>query len=204
MLKVIDLKVGNIGSITKAISHLGFDYELVTEPEQLLGASKIILPGVGGFSAASERIFNSGFADALNKYVVEDEIPILGICVGMQLLAKSGDEGYLSPGLGYIDAVVKKIDSMNNTLIVPHMGWNDVDFGTLRLFNDIEENSCFYFVHSYSMRINDTQDVNVAYTDYGENIVAYVNKKNVHGTQFHPEKSQSVGLKFIRNFIELC
>lgn len=204
MLKIVDLKIGNIGSVLKAIKHLGFEYELIEKPEQLIGATKIILPGVGSFTTASKSLYSSGFSEALDHYVIELKTPVLGICVGMQLLAEYGVEGGGAKGLGYIKAKVNKIKNFNDTLIVPHMGWNDVDANGLSLFNGIERKSCFYFVHSYAMEIQDKQDLGVAYTDYGESVVAYVCKEHIHGAQFHPEKSQSVGLQFLRNFIELC
>ncbi|MEZ9570533.1 imidazole glycerol phosphate synthase subunit HisH [Vibrio splendidus] len=204
MLKIIDLKVGNIGSVLKAIKHLGYDYDLISEPSELVGATKIIMPGVGSFDVASQRIHDSGFAKELNKFVLEQKVPFLGICVGMQLLANFGHEGSKSKGLGYIDADVKRIDDNNERLIIPHMGWNNIDSLEPLIFKGISENSCFYFVHSFAMFINDQRDINISYTDYGNKIVAYVNKNNIHGAQFHPEKSQESGLKFIRNFVELC
>lgn len=204
MLKIVDLEVGNIGSVIKVIKHLGVNFELITQPEQLIGASKIILPGVGSFTAAAKKMHESGFAQALNEYVVTKEIPVLGICVGMQLLANTGEEGGQSKGLGFINATVKRINSFDDSLIIPHMGWNDVDTNELPIFNNIDNHSCFYFVHSYAMSITNHKNLNVAYTNYGENVVAYVNKGNIHGAQFHPEKSQHVGIQFLRNFIELC
>tara|TARA_B110000211_G_scaffold184861_1_gene209655 strand:- start:7448 stop:8062 length:615 start_codon:yes stop_codon:yes gene_type:complete len=204
MLKIVDLEVGNIGSVIKVINHLGVDFELITQPEQLIGASKIILPGVGSFTAASKKMHESGFAQALNEYVVIKKIPVLGICVGMQLLASTGEEGGESKGLGYINATVKRINSFDNSLIIPHMGWNDIDTNKFPIFDNIDNHSCFYFVHSYAMTITDHENLNVAYTNYGEDIVAYVNKGHIHGAQFHPEKSQYVGIQFLRNFIELC
>lgn len=204
MIKIVDLQVGNIGSVIKAIEYLGAEYELVAMPSQLVGATKIILPGVGSFATASERMFASGFAESINDQVLKLKVPILGICVGMQLLAKCGVEGGLSKGLGYIDAKVERINNFDGTLTVPHVGWNDVDAKKMALFNGIENDSCFYFVHGYSMRIDNSQGLDIAFTNYGENIVAYVKKGNIYGAQFHPEKSQFVGLKFLRNFIELC
>jgi imidazole glycerol-phosphate synthase subunit HisH len=204
MLKIVDLEVGNIGSVIKVIKHLGVDFELITEPEQLIGASKIILPGVGSFTAASKKIYESGFAQALTEYVVINKVPVLGICVGMQLLASIGEEGGQSKGLGFINAIVKRINSFDSYLIIPHMGWNDIETNELPIFNNIDNGSCFYFVHSYAMTINENENLNVAYTNYGENVLAYVNKGHIHGAQFHPEKSQHVGIQFLRNFIDLC
>lgn len=204
MLKIVDLQVGNIGSVVKAIKHLGAEYELITMPEQLAGATKIILPGVGSYKAASNKLYASGFVEALNKHVLTLKTPVLGICVGMQLLANEGVEGGRAKGLGYIDAVVKRINSFDDTLIVPHMGWNDVNTKNLSLFYGINDKSCFYFVHSYAMKILNQEGLDIAFTDYGEDVVAYVRKDHIHGAQFHPEKSQTVGLQFLRNFIDLC
>ena len=204
MLKIVDLEVGNIGSVIKVIKHLGVDFELITQPEQLIGASKIILPGVGSFTAAAKKIHESGFAKALTESVVINKVPVLGVCVGMQLLASIGEEGGRSKGLGFINATVKRINSFDGSLIIPHMGWNDIEINELPIFNNIDNGSCFYFVHSYAMTLNENENLNVAYTNYGENIVAYVNKGHIHGAQFHPEKSQHVGIQFLRNFIDLC
>lgn len=204
MLKIVDLEVGNIGSVIKVVKYLGVDFELITQPEQLIGASKIILPGVGSFTAAAKKLHESGFAQALNEHVIIKKLPVLGICVGMQLLANIGEEGGQSKGLGFINATVKRINSFDGSLNIPHMGWNDIDTNELTIFNNIENHSCFYFVHSYAMTITEHENLNVAYTNYGENVVAYINKGHIHGAQFHPEKSQHVGIQFLRNFIELC
>jgi glutamine amidotransferase len=204
MLKIVDLQVGNIGSVVKAIKYIGVEFELITKPEQLVSATKIILPGVGNFAAASEKMNMSGFREALDEHVLILKVPVLGICVGMQLLANQGVEGGHHKGLGYIDASVERINCFDRTLTVPHIGWNDVSSKKLMLFNGIDDGSCFYFVHSYAMKITNLKGLDIAYTDYGEDVVAYVRSDNIHGAQFHPEKSQSVGLKFLRNFIELC
>jgi len=122
----------------------------------------------------------------------------------MQLLAKLGYEGGSHLGLGFIDAEVRILNSFSNTLQIPHIGWNDISFKEQYLFKSIPENSCFYFVHSYAMKIHEFEGVDVAYTDYGEQVVAYVQKGNIYGAQFHPEKSQEAGLQFLCNFLELC
>jgi glutamine amidotransferase len=204
MLKIVDLEVGNIGSVVKAIKHLGINYELINDPKQLQGATKIILPGVGSFSSCSDKMFASGFGDALAEKVNIDKTPILGICVGMQMLAKYGVEGGGRKGLGFIDASVNRLDDFDKSLVIPHMGWNDIDIKGFNIFKNVPLNSCFYFVHSYEMKVNDNEGLNIVYTDYGNPVVAYINKDNIHGAQFHPEKSQTVGLQFLRNFIELC
>ena len=204
MLKIIDLKVGNIGSVIKAFKFLKAEYEVITEPEQLKGATRILLPGVGSFDIASERLMNSGFVEPLKKIISDGSIPLLGICVGMQLLATVGFEGKESLGLGVFNSKVLKLDDMNGSLVIPHMGWNDISTEDMELFVDIPVGSCFYFVHSYAMVFDSTDEVTIAYTSYGNDVVAYVKKGNVHGAQFHPEKSQAPGLQFLRNFINLC
>lgn len=202
MLKIIDLGVGNIGSVIKAIKHIGVKHQVINQSEDLVDAEKILLPGVGSFSAASARLMESGFHAALQQQVLYDKVPVLGICVGMQLLGRFGNEGGRNPGLGFIDAEVNKLNNFNGELSIPHVGWNDIKTNGLKIFDGIDDGSCFYFVHSYAMRIGEAIDI--ATTDYGEDIVAYVNKGNIHGAQFHPEKSQDSGLMFLRNFVELC
>lgn len=202
MLKIVDLGVGNIGSVIKAIKHIGVKHQVINQAEELVDAEKILLPGVGSFSSASARLVESGFYAALQQKVLSDQTPVLGICVGMQLLAFLGDEGGCNAGLGFIDAEVKRLNDFNGKLRIPHVGWNDIKTNNLKIFDGIDDGSCFYFVHSYAMQVR--EPIDIATTEYGEDIVAYVNKGNIHGAQFHPEKSQDFGLMFLRNFVELC
>jgi len=202
MLTIIDLKISNVGSIIKALEFIGVEYQVIDNPGKFDDVTKIILPGVGSFKAASQALLSSGFYDAIRTKVLVEKVPILGICVGMQLLALEGEEGGTKKGLGFFDAKVKKMDNIVGELVIPHMGWNDVQTNELTVFKNIKNHSCFYFVHSYSMNLR--ENVNIAVTNYGGDIVAYVNKGHIHGAQFHPEKSQESGLQFLRNFIELC
>ena len=207
MINVVDLGIGNIGSVVKALNHLKHEYEVIDTPEQLSAAQKIILPGVGNFSAAVKKLENTGFKAAITQQVIEEKKPILGICVGMQLLAESGEEGmennHLSEGLGFIPAVVKKINPTDPSLHIPHMGWNNLEHGQLPLFKGIDQDSCFYFVHSYAMKLNGQHDdIKTASVEYGSDFIAYVNKGHIHGVQFHPEKSQQAGLALLNNFIQ--
>ncbi len=205
MLKIIDLKVGNIGSVVKALDYIGAEYELIDDSQHLIGASKILLPGVGSFDVAAKQLIASGFYDALQRSILEEKIPILGICVGMQLLAKFGYEGGKSKGLGFIDAEVVKIECKDDTIRVPHMGWNSIDYGlnTFEIFDGNDNDGCYYFVHSYHM-VSEDQDAVTATVQHGADMIAYINKGHIYGAQFHPEKSQAVGLQFLRNFIVQC
>lgn len=202
MIAVVDVGLGNIGSVVKALMFLNADFKVVTESECLLDCTGIILPGVGNFSAASSQLFSSDMANSICYLVKEKKIPILGICIGMQLLASFGEEGGGAKGLNLIDGEVKKINGEDKDIKIPHMGWNSVSYCNSEIFKGIPPDSDFYFVHSYAMVLR--EDVLVATVDYAGGVTAFVNKDNIYGAQFHPEKSQSVGLKFIENFIALC
>ncbi|MEH6447892.1 MAG: imidazole glycerol phosphate synthase subunit HisH [Oleispira sp.] len=202
MITVIDLKVGNMGSLINALKFLNIDFEIVDSIEDFLNPEKIILPGVGSFSAASACLFESGFFDAISKEVLENNVPILGICVGMQLLAEIGYEGGESRGLGFIKADVTKISRVDESIRIPHMGWNSLESIDYPIFSDLKANDCVYFVHSYEMKLKES--IAFSTVDHGGEIVAYVNKGHVHGVQFHPEKSQGPGLSIIKNFVMSC
>ncbi|OPX56818.1 glutamine amidotransferase [Oceanospirillum multiglobuliferum] len=206
MLAIVDLGIGNIGSVAKALDYLKVKYQIIVNPNDLSKASKIVLPGVGSFAEAVTRLDLSGFRSALLESVYMRNTPILGICVGMQLLSLFGTEGGDSKGLGFINAYVDKIDDFNGRLVIPHMGWNELSSIDHPLFRNVHKDACFYFVHSYAMQISDKAESNleVIYTDYEQPVVAFVAKNHIYGAQFHPEKSQQPGLTFLRNFVELC
>lgn len=201
MITVIDLNIGNVNSVSKALKYLKVEHKVTADPDDVLKADKIIFPGVGSFYEASNRLKNTGMKEVLKKRVLEDKIPILGICLGMQLLATTGEEVKKAEGLDFIKGIVKILRASEKGLRLPHIGWNDVNFKKdFKLFDTIKPGSCFYFVHSYEMI--PSEDVTSAYANYGVDYVAAVQKENILGVQFHPEKSQQVGLKILKNFCE--
>ncbi len=206
MIAVLDIGLGNIGSICNALKFLKYRYEIVKDDAVISdNIDKIIFPGVGSYFEAARRLEKSIVIDSLKQRVMVDKIPILGICLGMQLLTKKGYEHGEASGLGFVNAEVKKIVLEDKKLVLPHMGWNAVhrtDDG--KLFQSITADDCFYFVHSFECVFNDICGVNLGYTDYGRNIVASFTKDNVYGVQFHPEKSQKAGLQLLRNYVESC
>lgn len=203
MLKVLDIGIGNIGSVSNVLNHLGVTFEIAKTPQDLENATKIIFPGVGSYSEGAKTLNSEGFTEIIQEKVLNQKVPILGICLGMQLLTSKGFEGGETPGLNLIDGEVIEIILDNKDLHIPHMGWNSTKGDTSKVFDNIEDGECFYFVHSYECKINDPA-VKVGYTNHGRDIVSSFNKDNVYGVQFHPEKSQEKGLQLLKNFIELC
>lgn len=198
MITVIDLKICNIASLSRALTHLGLKHKVVAKPEELGHTDKLIFPGVGNFFEASNRMSSIGWDLALKEKVIKERVPILGICLGMQLFSTYGEEGGGCQGLDFIKARVSYLRSSKCNLRVPHIGWNDVAFSDMPIFESLENNSCFYFAHSYEMLCE--EPVSVAYCNYGVDFVAAVQKDNIVGVQFHPEKSQETGLKLLENF----
>ena len=200
MIAIVDLKMGNISSVKKALEFLGADSKITNDPKDLVAAKKIILPGVGSFTSAAKQLDAFNLKEEIHRQVTQGKKPILGICLGMQLLAETGLEGGKSHGLGLISAVVEPI-VRPKTYRVPHIGWNDVKSDASPLYEGIEDKSCFYFVHSYHMTLK--EEIEFATVDYGGDIVASIAKGHVFGTQFHPEKSQQIGLKLLDNFVKI-
>lgn len=201
MIAIINYGLGNIRAFANLYKRLNMSYKIVSREDDLINATKIILPGVGAFDQAMELLQKSGMREALDNIVLRDKIPVLGICVGMQILAYSSEEGKL-PGLGWIDGVVKKIDASTllQTTRLPHMGWNNIrPTGNNRLFHGLDDNARFYFLHSYYFQCHNNNNV-IALTEYGEQFACAVNSENIYGVQFHPEKSHMNGIQLLKNF----
>ena len=201
MIAIIDYDAGNIKSVEKALKTLGQEVVVTRDPEVILSADKVILPGVGAFGDAMGKLHDYGLVDVIHK-VVEKNIPFLGICLGLQLMFESSEETPGVEGLGILKGKIVKIPD-NGELKIPHMGWNSLHFQNEgRLFANLPQDSYVYFVHSYYLQAEDESIVK-ATTDYSTCIHASVEKNNVFACQFHPEKSSDVGLTILKNFCEL-
>lgn len=198
MIAIIDYGAGNLFSVKNALDYLGYENQITSAPQVLVDADKLILPGVGAFPDAMRMLHESGLVDTIKQQAVIK--PLLGICVGMQMLFEKGYEFVETDGLGFLSGCVRKIES--GGLKIPHIGWNDLTFqNPCPMLNGVSEHSYVYFVHSYCAS---TDDKNIsAYTVYGQKIPALVHSGNVYGTQFHPEKSGDIGLRMLKNFCEL-
>jgi len=204
MISIINYGSGNLGSILNMLKKLGIPAQLADTPEQVMKAEKLLLPGVGAFDAGMQNLNNSGMIDALNEKVLNQKTPILGICLGMQLLTKGSEEGKL-PGLGWIDAYTYKFNFGANPdkLKVPHMGWNFIySVKEHALVKNLPENPRYYFVHSYYVKCNNPEDALVT-CHYGIDYTCGVQQGNVMGVQFHPEKSHKYGFQLLKNFNEI-
>lgn len=204
MITIIDYGVGNINAFTNIYRKLGIEIKIATKVSDIDTASKLILPGVGHFDYAMDRFTKSGMREGVTELVMTRQVPIIGICVGMQMLAMSSTEGIL-PGLGWIDAEVKKIDSsmLKHTTRLPHMGWNDiVTEKPNALLRDLEHDARFYFLHSYYFQCNNQSDI-IAFSEYGNRFTCAVNHNNIYGVQFHPEKSHHFGIQLLKNFANI-
>lgn len=200
MIAVIDYGVGNLFSVEKAFSQFTDDVKVTSDKAEIKRAEKLVLPGVGEFGACMKNLEASGLIPTIMERI-SGGVPLLGICVGLQVLFEGSEESPNAKGLGVFKGMVKRINAPG--LKVPHMGWNSVEFSQkdLCLFKDEPEVPYFYFVHSYHAVPEDSSIV-AATTEYGEKLTAAVAKDNVMATQFHPEKSGDVGLLIIKNFIE--
>ena len=201
MIAMIDYDAGNIKSVEKALQKLGADVVITKDPQEILSADKVILPGVGSFGDAMNNLTKYGLDEVIHQ-VVENGTPFLGICLGLQLLFERSDESPEAVGLGILKGEILRIPDADG-LKIPHMGWNSLHLQyNGRLFEGLKENDYVYFVHSYYLKAEDESIVK-ATTNYGVNIHASVEKDNVFACQFHPEKSSDVGLKILKNFVEL-
>lgn len=204
MIAIVDYGLGNIHAFANIYKRLDIPYFFARTSEDLKLATHIILPGVGAFDYAMERLNASGMRSTLDHLVLETKHPVLGVCVGMQILACKSEEG-TSNGLGWIDASVKLFDKsrVQGRTHLPHMGWNNVvPVSNGRLFEDREFSWRFYFLHSYYMEPSNSADI-LATSDYGISFVSAVNHNNIYGVQFHPEKSHSCGTQLLKNFARL-
>lgn len=199
MFVILDLDINNAGSLHNMVKRVGHDVKVSCKPQDLQEAKGIFLPGNGSFDAGMNAISKNGLLEGIEECVFERKIPILGICLGMQLLSKGSEEGSAS-GLGWLDARVEKIKS-HDRIKIPHMGWNEVKVSKRN--NLILDHSYhkFYFVHSYHLVCNDPKDV-IMQTHHGQTLTAGVQKDNIFGVQFHPEKSHSYGAKLLKSFCE--
>lgn len=203
MITVINHELGNIGSVVRALNFLNIDFIVSADYGEIAKATKIILPGVGSYKAASEQLLTSQFVDIIQNKVLGQKTPFFGFCLGMQLLTEFGTEMGHSKGLGLIKGKTQKIEIDQNKYKLPHMGWNDVSSNGLKMFQGLKSNACFYFVHSFEVIIEDP-NVKIANVNYGDkNICAAIEKGNIWGAQFHPEKSQKYGLQVLKNFCEV-
>ena len=201
MIALIDYDAGNMKSVEKALQALGQDVEPTRDPQKLLAADKVILPGVGAFGDAMENLQNFHLTEVIRQ-TIEKGTPFLGICLGMQLLFETSEEAPGVPGLGILEGKILKIPPADG-LKIPHMGWNSLHLSHEgRLFRNMKEGEYVYFVHSYYLKAKDEQIVKAS-AEYGVEIHASVERENVFGCQFHPEKSSETGLQILKNFVEL-
>ncbi|UDM63334.1 imidazole glycerol phosphate synthase subunit HisH [Pseudoalteromonas piscicida] len=204
MIRIVDYGVGNNQAFLTLFKRLGLRAERATSPLDLKDATRLILPGVGHFDHAMKSLNNSGMRSELERKVCDEKVPVMGICVGMQMLSASSEEGK-TPGLGWIPGEVKAFSNnpLTANLAMPHMGWNDlaVSSEALLFSKGFEKSPQFYFLHSYYFDARDKEDV-VATANYGIDFDVVVSRGNVHGVQCHPEKSHHWGLQLIRNFAE--
>ncbi|MCZ2141424.1 MAG: imidazole glycerol phosphate synthase subunit HisH [Bacteroidia bacterium] len=204
MLTIIDYGVGNLTSIKNMLKRIGVQSIITNSRDAIEEAEKLILPGVGHFNYGMEQLHKTNFVDLLNKKVVEQKTPLLGICLGVQLLTKGSEEGN-AQGLGWIDGYTIAFDrnKLDNNQKIPHMGWSNVcNYFQSKLFTNIPSEPRFYFVHSYHLQLNNKKDELVT-ANYGYQFAAGIEHENILGVQFHPEKSHKFGMKILENFVQL-
>ncbi len=204
MIYIINYGLGNIRAFMNVFEQLRISAAIAEKRGDLKKATKLILPGVGAFDQAMKLLNKSGLREDIEEKVQNEKIPILGICVGMQILALRSEEGNL-PGLGWINGEVKKFDEYKiiSKPHLPHMGWNTVNFSdNLDIFSGLDQNCRFYFLHSYYFQCNNNEN-SIATTEYGINYSSVIKEDNIYGVQFHPEKSHLNGIRILKNFAEL-
>jgi glutamine amidotransferase len=204
---IVDYNSGNISSVINSFKEVAKEkikIEVTSNLDKIKSSDKIVLPGQGSFKSCVDALNNiDGLVDTLNEFTIINKKPLLGICVGLQMFADVGYEEIETKGLGWITGRVSKIDNQNGKFKLPHIGWNELNIvKDSRIFKDIKDKSHMYFVHSYEFIPKD-KDVISSTTNYSSNIVCSIEKENIFGTQFHPEKSDKLGLKMIENFLNL-
>tara|TARA_Y100001960_G_scaffold125636_1_gene134017 strand:+ start:72 stop:698 length:627 start_codon:yes stop_codon:yes gene_type:complete len=204
---IVDYNSGNISSVINSFNEVAKDIvniEVTADLEKIKSSDKVVLPGQGSFKSCIDALNNiNGLVDVLNEFAINNKKPLLGICVGLQMFADIGYEETETKGLGWISGKVSKIDNKKGKYKLPHIGWNQINIvKESKIFKNIENNSHMYFVHSYEFIPNDKSVISST-TNYSTNIVCSAEKENLFGTQFHPEKSDKVGLQIIQNFIDL-
>jgi glutamine amidotransferase len=201
MITIIDYGMGNLGSVVNMLRRVEAECEVTGDPVRIASASRILLPGVGAFDAAMERIDAAGIRQVLDDKALHQRVPVLGICLGMQLLTRGSEEG-TRPGLGWIPADTRRLPG-DLGIKIPHMGWNVAErTRPCPLTARLDGETRFYFVHSYSVQTDDPHDT-VLRTRYGVDFAAAIQRNNIMGAQFHPEKSHRFGMRLLRNFAEL-
>ena len=204
---IVDYNSGNISSVINSFKEVAknkVNIEVTSNLETIKSSDKVVLPGQGSFKSCIDGLKNiNGLIDTLNEFALESKKPLLGICVGLQMFADIGYEETETKGLGWISGKVSKIDNQSGKFKLPHIGWNEINImKESKIFKNIENKSHMYFVHSYEF-VPEDKSVISATTDYSTNVVCAAEKQNIFGTQFHPEKSDKIGLKIIDNFINL-
>ena len=204
---IVDYNSGNISSVINSFKEVAKDtvnIKVTSDLDKIKSSDKVVLPGQGSFKSCVDALNNiNGLVDTLNEFTINNKKPLLGICVGLQMFADTGYEETETKGLGWIPGKVSKIENQDGKYKLPHIGWNQINIvKDSKIFKNIENNSHMYFVHSYEFVPKDKSVIS-ATTDYSSNIVCSVEKENIFGTQFHPEKSDKMGLKIINNFINL-
>jgi len=204
---IVDYKSGNISSVInsfKEVAKSKVNIKITSDLNEIKSSDKLVLPGQGSFKSCIDGLKNiSGMIDVLNEFVINNKKPLFGICVGLQMFADIGYEEKETEGLGWIPGKVSKIDNQKGKYKLPHIGWNQINIvKNSKILQGVEKNSHMYFVHSYEF-IPEDKDVISSTTNYSSNIVCSVEKENIFGTQFHPEKSDKLGLKIINNFLEI-
>ncbi len=200
---IVNSGMGNISSVFNAVVKVGGSPRILVEPEEMREVDRVILPGVGAFADGMDKLRNGGWIPALEQAVRVEEKPFLGLCVGMQLLADRGEEHGGSAGLGWIPGVVRRLIATDESIRIPHIGWNDLEVVRPEgLYRNLKAKPVCYFVHSYVFAPEDPSVIS-AYCNYGERFAASLEWKNIFATQYHPEKSQECGLAVLRNFISI-